>query len=225
MQQFEFRIIGSVAVLKDASYLAKVRYRKSLRNSEFRGNRFSERYALLRVVTKFCPIFYIPCPILTKCDKDTFIKKIGKWPLVRENRRSESHTLLKDVWKFPSVRSRFIVQFWWKSKQKFSNAVQHVSFVKICMWKAALFLWTHVSLHVHVYRAAVWHSQRKERLAEDLARHRAVHTICNIAATLQAAVHWRHQTVECEITKWESAIMHRLSRAAAVVRRQTIYTG
>jgi len=75
MQQFEFRTIGSVTVRKDASDLAKVQYRKSLRNSEFRENRFSEKHALLRVVTKCCPIFYIPCPILTKCDKDTFIKK------------------------------------------------------------------------------------------------------------------------------------------------------
>lgn len=154
MQQFEFRRIGSVTLLKDASDLAKVQYRSSLRNYEFRENQFSEKHTLLKVATKFRPIFCILCPNQTKCGRGMFTKKIDKWPLVRENRHSESHTLLKNVGKFPTVPSRFIVQFWWKSKQKFSNAVQHVSFVKICTWKAVLFLWTHVALRVHVHRAA-----------------------------------------------------------------------
>ena len=121
MRQFESRTIGSVTLLKEASDLSKVKYRSSLRNYEFRENRHSEKHTLLKVVTKFRPIFYIPCTIRTKCGTDMLTKKNGKWPLVLENRHSESHTLLKNVSKFPSVPSRFIVQFWWQPKQKFSN--------------------------------------------------------------------------------------------------------
>jgi len=69
MQQFEFRTIGSVTLLKDTSDLAKVQYRSTLRKYEFR-----EKHTLLKVVTKFRPIFYIPCPIRTKFGTDMFTK-------------------------------------------------------------------------------------------------------------------------------------------------------
>jgi hypothetical protein len=75
MQPFEFRTIGSVTLLKDASDLSKVQYRSSLHKYEFRENRFSEKHTLLKVVTKFRPIFYIPCPIRTKFGTNMFIKK------------------------------------------------------------------------------------------------------------------------------------------------------
>jgi len=75
-QRFEFRTVGSITLFKDASDLVKVQYRSSLRNYDFHENRFGEKHTLLKVVTKFRPIFYIPCPIRTKCGTDMSQKKL-----------------------------------------------------------------------------------------------------------------------------------------------------
>ena len=74
MQQFEFWTVGSVTLLTDTGDPAKVQYRSSLRKYVFRENRFGEKHTLLKVVTKFRPIFYIPCSIRAKFGTDTFTK-------------------------------------------------------------------------------------------------------------------------------------------------------
>ena len=85
-----------------------------------------------------------------------------------------------------------------------------MSFVKICTWKAVLFLWTHVALHAHVHRAAVWHSPNKQRLGEDWIHHgvcttKHPHFCCHVtgSSTLETSSggEWNHKVRVCHNAK------------------------